>query len=494
MSINMKLCDLLADSLPQVIYGDPEVDIRSLAYDSRRVEGGGRQGEQRTGTAFFALKGLVDDGIRFMPNAVDRGAVACIADRDAVGRPAGVTVVRVPDARRAMAAAADRFHGSPSRKLSVVGVTGTNGKTTTTFMVESILTASGSKSGLLGTIRYRVGDSTSVASRTTPESIDLQAMLHDCLDAGCTHVAMEVSSHALEMQRVQAVRFAAAVFTNLTQDHLDFHGDMTSYLRAKLKLFESLDSDSVAVINRDSTEFATVAASTRARVLSYGLEPGADVTVERCDFTMRGFRGLVRSPWGSFELSSPMTGRFNVHNALAAVTAACGLGVPPEAAVRGIAALSSVPGRFETIACGNFTTVVDYAHTPDALENILSSVRAVARGRIIAVFGCGGDRDRRKRPLMAAAVARHADRAILTSDNPRSEPPEAIMDEAEQGFGAWRAYRRIVDRKEAILAALADAQEGDVVVIAGKGHEDYQIFKDRTIHFSDREVVEGWSR
>ncbi|MEW6363752.1 MAG: UDP-N-acetylmuramoyl-L-alanyl-D-glutamate--2,6-diaminopimelate ligase [Acidobacteriota bacterium] len=484
----MRLGDLLHNSLPVVIYGTPDVDIASLAYDSRRVAGRTDSG----GTLFFALKGIVDDGLRYVRDAVEKGAVAVTTDRDADDRPPGTTFVKVADARRAMAEVADIFHRSPSRELSIAAVTGTNGKTTTTYMLDSIFTAAGLRSGVVGTIQYRLGNMQRPAARTTPESVDLQAMLRESLDAGITHIAMEVSSHSLEMKRVHSVRFSTAVFTNLTQDHLDFHQDMDAYLRAKLKLFETLDAGAHAVVNRDSPQYSAVAASTRSNVISYGMEHGADVTIEYTRLNMDGFKGKARTPWGKIELASPMVGRFNVYNALAALTAACSAGVPLDAAAEGIRRMSHVPGRVERIELGAFSAVIDYAHSPDALENLLSSLRPLTPGRLIAIFGCGGDRDRRKRPLMAAAVARHADLAVLTSDNPRSEPPEAIMDEAERGFGSFDAYRRVTDRRSAIHSALDEARAGDIVVIAGKGHEDYQILNDRTIHFSDREVVLEW--
>jgi len=480
----MKLHDLIAQPEIISVEGDVAAEIRSLAYDSRKVQPGG---------AFFALRGLAADGLEFAGDAYAKGAVVCIADRPLPRQlPDGRTFVRVADPRASMAVAADLFHGRPSRRLDVVGITGTNGKTTTTFMLDAVFREAGRTSGMFGTIEYRAGDRAFVASRTTPESTDLQAMLADCVAAGCSHAAMEVSSHALEMKRVHAMRFAAAVFTNLTQDHLDFHRDMQQYLRAKLKLFESLESVAAAVINRDVPEHVDVARATQARVVSFGMSAGADVTIDELRLSADGFRGTLKSPWGTAALSSPLAGRFNVSNALGALTAACTIGIPLDAAVRGIAKMAAVPGRVERIDLGAFSAVIDYAHSPDALENLLSSLKPLARGRLIAVFGCGGDRDRGKRPKMAAAVARHADWAVLTSDNPRTEDPVAIMDQAEAGFSGFTSYDTILDRREAIARALDSAAAGDIVVIAGKGHEDYQILGTRVIHFSDREVVEEW--
>lgn len=479
----MKLREILADTRSVRVEGDDGLEIASLAYDSRRVA---------AGSLFFALKGLKEDGARFIPDAIARGAVACVAETRPDTLPAGATFVIVDDARRAMGEIANRFYGAPSTALSVIGVTGTNGKTTTCFMLESIFASAGRRCGLFGTVLNRIAGSVRAAVRTTPESIDLHEMLRECTEAGCTHVAMEVSSHALDLHRVRGVSFATAVFTNLTQDHLDFHRDMSSYRSAKLRLFEELAAGAPAVINRDSPDYDAFAGATRGRVLSYGLRAGADVTIEDCRFTIRGFSGTLRSPWGSHPISSPMAGHFNAYNALAALAAACAVGIRVEDALAGISALKAVPGRFETIDLGQFSAIIDYAHTPDALDNILAAVRSVAASRLICVFGCGGDRDRAKRPLMAAAVARHADRAVLTSDNPRSESPEQIIADAEKGFGGFTAYRKVTDRKAAIESALAEAGPGDLVVIAGKGHEDYQIFADRTIHFSDREVVLAW--
>jgi UDP-N-acetylmuramoyl-L-alanyl-D-glutamate--2,6-diaminopimelate ligase len=425
-----------------------------------------------------------------------------MVERDPAGLsiPAGIAVIRVPDARAALAEAAGRLFGHPSRRLTLIGVTGTNGKTTTTYLVEAILAAAGRTVGLLGTIQYRCGAVGFAGERTTPEASDLQSLLARMRGLGAWGAVMEVSSHSLALERVAGCEFDVGIFTNLTQDHLDFHGTMQGYAEAKARLFRMLGKDRTkpgeagAVLNAEDPWTPFLAAQTRARVLRYALEGEADLRVRASEFTLAGIRAAVDSPWGRWEVASPLVGRHNLANILGAAGGCLHLGVDREEVVRGVAALRAVPGRFEKIEAGQpFGVVVDYAHTPDALERTLQTARQFAAGRVIALFGCGGDRDRGKRPIMGEAAARLAEVVVLTSDNPRSEDPAAILAEIEVGVAragtAAAEHVTIADRREAIAEALRRARPGDLVVLAGKGHETYQVLRDRTIPFDDRVVA-----
>jgi UDP-N-acetylmuramoyl-L-alanyl-D-glutamate--2,6-diaminopimelate ligase len=374
-----------------------------------------------------------------------------------------------------------------------VGITGTNGKTTTAALVDAILRAAGKRVGLLGTVQYRVGDRATEATRTTPESSDLQHLFREMVDDGCTHAVLEVSSHSLALKRVHGCAFRVAVFTNLTRDHLDFHGDMDAYFASKRILFEgNLRHDGCAVVNLDDDRGAALAKVTRGRVLTYAIDNPADLKAHEIALSLTGTSFRATTPAGDLEVRSPLLGRFNVQNLLAAMGAALGLGVGADTVLAALASFAGVPGRVERVDCGqDFAVVVDYAHTDDALRNLLETVRELGPRRIITVFGCGGDRDRTKRPLMGAMASRLSDVAIVTSDNPRSEPPEAILAEIQSGMSGTRAAERhvIVDRREAIAKALELARAGDAVVIAGKGHETYQVLRDRTVPFDDRQVA-----
>jgi UDP-N-acetylmuramoyl-L-alanyl-D-glutamate--2,6-diaminopimelate ligase len=374
-----------------------------------------------------------------------------------------------------------------------VGVTGTNGKTTTTYLIDAALRAAGKTVGLLGTVQYRIGDRLAEAVRTTPEASDLQALFKEMVDAGCRHAVLEVSSHSLELKRVHGCAFKVAVFTNLTRDHLDFHGDMETYFQAKRKLFSDyLRPDGRAVVNADDDRSPDLVAASRAPVWTYGIERPADFKAEAITLSLEGTAFRITSPVGAFEVKSPLVGRFNVQNLLAAFAAAVALGVDVPTALRGLSSVPGVPGRLERVpGAPGITVIVDYAHTDDALKNLLETVRELQPSRLITVFGCGGDRDRTKRPLMGAVASRLSDVVIVTSDNPRSEPPEAILEEIQRGMNGGRKAERhaIVDRREAIARALEMARPGDAVVIAGKGHETYQVLRDRTIPFDDRQVA-----
>jgi UDP-N-acetylmuramoyl-L-alanyl-D-glutamate--2,6-diaminopimelate ligase len=478
----VRLGSLLARLPGAELRGDPGLEVADVAHDSRRAG---------PGSLFVAIRGLATDGNRFVETARRKGAVAVCSEEPPSGEGAWV---RVADAREALATLAAAMLGDPARALELVGVTGTNGKTTTAYLVDSALRAAGETVGLLGTVQYRVGDRIAEAVRTTPESSDLQALLREMADAGCRRAVLEVSSHSLVLKRVHGLEFRVAVFTNLTRDHLDFHGDMDAYFAAKRLLFERhLRPDGRAVVNLDDDRAAEIAAASRGEVWTYSLEnPTADLVAEDVRLSLDGTRFRARTPRGALEIETPLLGAFNVQNALAAIGAGLALGLPADAVRRGIAALQGVPGRMERVAAGqDFTVLVDYAHTDDALKNLLETVRGLQPRRVITVFGCGGDRDRTKRPLMGAVAARLSDVVILTSDNPRSEPPEAILEEIRRGIPPSRAADTLViaDRRDAIARALEMGGEGVVVVIAGKGHEPYQVLRERTVPFDDRQVA-----
>lgn len=461
--------------------GNHATSLRGVAYDSRRVE---------PGFLFVALKGLRTDGHLYVEEALARGAAGVIV-QERVSLPADIPWAQVADTRRALAAVAARFFDHPSRHLRLVGVTGTNGKTTTTHMLAAIYRQRG-QVGLIGTVYNLIGDRVLPVQHTTPEAVELQKLLREMVDAGITSVVMEVSSHALAMARVEECRFAAAVFTNLTQDHLDFHPTMEDYFAAKARLFRMLPPSSPAVINGDDPWGKKLVALSAGKVVTYGLDEACDVRAADIHVQADGVTFNVRSTWGSFPVQLRLTGMFNVYNALAAVACSLAQGFSPDEVRKGLAGLRSVPGRFERVEKGqDFVVIVDYAHTPDGLLNVLRAARGIATGRLMVVFGCGGDRDRSKRPLMGEVAVRNADLTIITSDNPRTEDPLAIIEEIEKGAHRVPGGRYLVepDRRRAIRAALQIARAGDVVVVAGKGHEDYQIIGEERFPFDDRRVV-----
>jgi UDP-N-acetylmuramoyl-L-alanyl-D-glutamate--2,6-diaminopimelate ligase len=447
----------------------PEVEISALAYSSNSVT---------PGALFFCVPGFTSDGHDFAPAAVERGAAALVTERKL---DLGVPEFVVEDVRAAMGPAAARFYGDPTAKLDVVGITGTNGKTTTAFLVRHLLEGAGRQTGLLGTVKRVVGGVEEDVERTTPEAIDLQATFRRMLDAGDRAVAMEVSSHALELGRVSGIRFACRVFTNLTQDHLDFHETMDAYFAAKRRLFD--EPGSTSVVNVDDAHGRRIASEVDA--VTFGIEHEADYRAREIEFDFAGSRFTLDAPDGSIEVESPLPGLFNVLNVVAAIAAVRSLGVE-EVSLGGF---ERVPGRFEPVDEGqDFGVLVDYAHTPDSLENVLRTARELTRGRLHVVFGAGGDRDPTKRPLMGRAAREHADRVLVTSDNPRNEEPEAIIDQVMEGAGP-RAERD-ADRRRAIGRAIGEAEPGDVVVIAGKGHEQGQEFeRGRKEPFDDRTVA-----
>jgi UDP-N-acetylmuramoyl-L-alanyl-D-glutamate--2,6-diaminopimelate ligase len=461
---------LIAALAPAAVVQRAPVRVLALAYDARAVA---------PGALFFCVPGERADGHDFAADALARGAAALVGER-----PLHVPLPQlvVPDARAAMAVAADEFFGRPTEELAVAGVTGTNGKTTTAFLLHAILDAAGRRPGLLGTVESRVGGRRRPVARTTPEAIDLQRTFREMLDAGDRSCALEASSHASVLHRLDRVRFDALVFTNLTQDHLDFHGTMESYFDAKRRLF----APGVPAAVNVGDPWGRRLAEELGGALTFGLGGDADLRPEELALTREGATFRV----GRLRLRTPLPGRFNVENVLAAVAAARLLGLEDDAVAAGVEGVEGVPGRFERVDGGQpFTVLVDYAHTPDSLENVLREARALAEGRLFCVFGCGGDRDREKRPLMGEVAARLADAAVVTSDNPRSEDPEAIIAEVVAGAGAGALLEVEPDRRAAIGVAIGAAREGDVVVIAGKGHEQGQEVGAEKLPFDDREVA-----
>ncbi|MBI4265520.1 MAG: UDP-N-acetylmuramoyl-L-alanyl-D-glutamate--2,6-diaminopimelate ligase [Acidobacteria bacterium] len=468
-----------------------DVPCAGITHDSRTVE---------PGSVFVALRGAKADGADFAPQAVASGAVAVVAERPPAA-PAAVPWVVVHDARLALAWLAAEFFGHPSRAMRVVGVTGTNGKTTTSHLVQAIFEAAGVRCGLMGTVAYRIGSSEIAATRTTPEAPDVQGLMRQMVTAGCAACAMEVSSHALTLRRVDGTRFAAAVFTNLTRDHLDFHANMEDYFAAKRRLFEMLPAESPAALNLDDPRGAALMDVVRQPV-TYAVNRPADVTPGPLSFSLDGLAFEARTPQGAVRVRSKLVGKPNVYNILAAISATSALGLPLDAVAAGLARLEGVPGRFElaSSAADDITVVVDYAHTDDALRNLLETARPLASRRLITVFGAGGDRDRTKRPLMGMVAARLSDVVVITSDNPRGEDPLRIIEEVKRGAEPEMRQRgaeviAIPDRRDAILHAVTRASAGDVVLVAGKGHEKYQEIGGRVLPFDDvavaREALEA---
>jgi UDP-N-acetylmuramoyl-L-alanyl-D-glutamate--2,6-diaminopimelate ligase len=479
----MKLGELLRGVSGLQTGAQAEAEIASLAYDSRRVQ---------PGTLFFAVQGEKADGHAFIPQALERGAAAIVSERPAPLELAS-RWVRVEHIRRALAAAARTFYAQPDSRLTLIGITGTNGKTTSAYLLESILRAAGIPCGVFGTIEHRFSGRAISALNTTPESVDLLAYFAELLAGGGKAAVMEVSSHALAQERVWGFHFAAALFTNLTRDHLDYHHDFDSYFAAKRRLFEGLGAPppALAVVNVEDARSSSLLALPSGNHVTFGLNAPAQVRPRRFSQGPKGLEASLLTPQGPVEVRSPLLGRVNLMNILGAVATASGLSIPGDKIAEGVAALAAVPGRMERVDQSQpFLVLVDYAHTDDALRNVLTTARELTRGRLIAVFGCGGDRDRSKRPLMGEAAGALSDLAILTSDNPRSEDPLRIMSDALVGLQkTGKPYVAEVDRRTAIRKALDEAKPGDVVLIAGKGHETYQILKDRTIHFDDREVA-----
>jgi UDP-N-acetylmuramoyl-L-alanyl-D-glutamate--2,6-diaminopimelate ligase len=470
---------------PIQVRGPLHFDIEGIAYDSRQV---------KENYLFVALRGQRENGAAYIEDALRRGAVAIVSEEDRWPRRM-IAHILVEDARRALAEIACAFYDHPSQKLELVGITGTNGKTTTSFMVREALAAEGRQPGLIGTVRYEIGSRVIPAVRTTPEAPDIQFMLDQMVRVGCRSAVMEVSSHALAQRRVWGIDFDVGVFTNLSRDHLDFHGTLENYFDAKMQLFRGLglqQKRATAVVNLDNEwgmELIKIN-GLRARLLTFGEHPSADVRATDIELSPRGTRFSVRTPWGAADVQLRLLGRFNVSNALAAIATCGALGISPARTADALARMQAVPGRLEQIENDRgFHVFVDYAHTPEALSHVLDTLRELRPRRLIVVFGCGGDRDRGKRAPMGAVAYARADYTILTSDNPRREKPEAIIADIEQGMATRERHEVILDRAEAIARALAIARPGDIVLIAGKGHETLQEFATTKIPFDDREMA-----
>jgi len=498
----MKLGDLLTvlENKTAPPPGGLDREVQDIAHDSRKV---------KPGFLFVAVRGIHSDGHQFISQAIQQGATAIVAEKqEGPPVPADTPLIIVDDSRRALALLANAFFGHPSQRLKLIGITGTNGKTTTTYLLRSIIEAAGHTAGLIGTIDYRVGDTVYPAPNTTPESLELQRLLSDMVGLGVDHCVMEVSSHALTLGRTAGCKFEAAGFTNLTQDHLDFHESMDAYFQAKLLLFTGLSPEAWAIINIDDARGVEIVRKTRARVITTGFSELANV---RPAGTIRhGINGLTfdaASPAGTIPVESPLVGRHNIYNILLAIGLGTALGINSDQIARGLKNMKAVPGRMEKVDEGqSYGMVVDYAHSEDAIKKLLEAVREITAKRIITVFGCGGDRDRTKRSKMGTAAINGSDVVIITSDNPRTEEPLSIIREIEQGLAEGgiktaaqegakqrsrgkKPYYVIPDRHEAVAVAVALARPGDVVVLAGKGHEDYQIIGEKKMHFDDREVA-----
>jgi UDP-N-acetylmuramoyl-L-alanyl-D-glutamate--2,6-diaminopimelate ligase len=478
---------VLLDALPGArVVGAPPPVIRGLVADSRRVG---------ADYCFVAVPGFKQDARRFVPEAVARGARLVVTEGEPLGA-VDVAQVLVPSVRPALARLAAAWYGHPARGLTLVGVTGTNGKTTTSYLVDALLRARGGPTGVIGTIQYRIGDETRPADQTTPDALEIHALLGAMRARGVRGVSMEVSSHALALHRVDGLDFDIAVFTNLTQDHLDFHGTLEEYRKAKRRLFELLAASCktrrTAVVNADDPAGRSMVDGLDVPVLAFGLNRGADVRAAEHASTLEGIRVTADTPAGRVLVTSPLVGDHNVLNLLGGVAVGLGLGMPLPDIARALGGVAAVPGRFEQVRAGQpFLVIVDYAHTPDALDRVLATARTLTPGRLAVVFGCGGDRDRGKRPLMGGIAARRCDRVWVTSDNPRTERPEAIVEEVLAGVPREAAARveAEVDRGAAIARALRWARRNDTVVIAGKGHETYQIIGANILPFDDREIA-----
>lgn len=473
----MKISELL-QNVDVIRIEGKDREISELSYNTTTV---------KKNSLFFCIPGMKTDGHIFANKAINSGANALVISKE-VDVSRDVTLIRVKDARKAMAQISSNFYGNPSNSMSVVGITGTNGKTTSSFMLNSILNESGIKTGLMGTIYNIFDDEVEVAKRTTPESMDLHRMLSRMDDKKVEQCIMEVSSHSLSLDRTFGIKFKVGIFTNLTQDHLDFHLNMENYFRAKMKLFESCEN---AVINVDDEYGKRILGEVKCNIITFGIERKADVFAEDVIISGEGtnFKLGYKNEIHSVNLHLP--GKFNVYNALGCAAAAITLGVPLKSIVKGLEALEKVPGRSEKInSKGGFTIVIDYAHSPDGILNILKTAREYTNNRLITLFGCGGDRDRSKRPLMGKAAGSLSDFCIVTSDNPRTEEPMDIINDILPGIDQTNcSYVIIEDRKKAIEKALNMGQPGDVIVVAGKGHETYQVLKSETIHFDEREIV-----
>lgn len=473
------------------IVGDHEqykgLEVDGIVYDSRKV---------KPGDIFVAISGMKEDGHKYVPAALANGAAALVVEHAQEDVPPAVPQIVVEDSRAFLGFLASAFYAEPDKELYLIGITGTNGKTTTTYLIKWLFECARRKTGLIGTIQNYIGEQRLPAHQTTPESVEIFSMLRAMRDANCDSAVMEVSSHSLKQGRVALCDFDVAVFTNLTQDHLDYHHTFADYRDSKAILFRMLRKAGArrprfAVINRDDPAAAAMAANCLVPIYYYGIDQDADLRVRQYSSSPQGSSFILEYRGQSYVVKIPLIGKFNIYNVLAALAVACGSGLHMEDCLHWLGKAPQVPGRFELVDEGqDFTVVVDYAHTPDGLLNVLNTARALSPRRLISVFGCGGDRDRTKRPIMAKIGGEHSDYVVLTSDNPRSEDPYVILDEVEAGIkDLGKPYVKIENRREAIRAAIREAKSGDMIVIAGKGHEDYQLVKDQVLHFDDRETV-----
>lgn len=480
----MKLAEILKEIPVLKTLGGIDLEITGIRQDSRLV---------KPGDLFLCVRGVKADGHQFLNQAVSNGAVAALVEYIPEDHP-DIPLILVEEVAANLRGIAGAFYDYPDRKLNLIGVVGTNGKTTSTYLMKNILETAGYKVGLIGTIANYIGDRAMEAHNTTPGALELQELFAEMVKAGVEYVVMEVSSHSIHQGRVAGLAFKAGIFTNITQDHLDYHKTFAEYLNVKTKFFSELPITSTAIINADDSRAAYILSKISARAMTYGIYQKADVTAQTIKLNHSGVSFRVLTPADEMDLELNLTGYFNVYNSLAVFTAALSLGINIELIKTGLEKITGVPGRFQLVSSPDvgFGVIVDYAHTPDGLENILKTGRGLNPQRLIVVFGCGGDRDRTKRPLMGALAAELADYSIITSDNPRTEEPEEIVREIETGFKTTKAeasYELEIDRAKAIKKAINLAQTGDLILIAGKGHETYQIFKDRAIHFDDREVA-----
>ncbi len=469
---------------------DGDLEIKGIAYDSRQIQ---------PGYLFVCIEGYKTDGHKYINEAIKSGAVAIVGQRKVEAMQQASWIV-VENSRRTLALTGAEFFGHPSDYLTMIGVTGTNGKTTITHLIESILKANGAKVGLIGTINNKIGDQVLPVKNTTPESLDLQKLLREMVTSKCTHVVMEVSSHALDLERVAGVEYDVAVFTNITQDHLDFHETMENYLQAKAKLFSSLGlgarkkAEKFAIINLDDPKGKEVVRVSKGTTITYSIKEESQTKARNIDIGLRGVRFAADTSQGEINLDLNMTGMFSVYNALAAVAVGLSQNIDANLIKKALEAIKGVAGRFETVDYGqDFAVIVDYAHTPDSLENVLKTAKEVTKGKLITVFGCGGDRDKTKRPIMGEVAAKLSDYSVITSDNPRSEEPAEIIDQIEVGVKTIIGedkYTKIIDRRKGIEYAIKAAEKGDIVLIAGKGHETYQIVGDQILDFDDKKVAE----
>lgn len=484
--MNVQLKQLLQGLLEKKIIGNADIAIENIQTDSRKI---------KQGDLFIALTGHTVDGHNYIEQAIANGAVAVVLEKEMM-IPESITTVFVKDSRRAMAFIASSFFQHPTEKLTVVGITGTNGKTTTSNLVERIYQEAGYQTGLIGTIHNKIGDLVEETANTTPDSLDLQRLFHRMVESGVTHAVMEVSSHALVEGRVRGVDFDRGVFTNLTQDHLDYHGTLDHYKQAKGLLFSCLGNQTkgtkCSILNSDDPASADYSVISTAEVITYGIDHEADYRALHYTLSPKGTSIELSTPVGLFHLETKLIGKFNVYNLLCAIATCASQGIPMATIIAALEKVEGIDGRFESIYFGqDFTTIVDFAHTPDSLENVLTTILEFKKGHVYCVVGCGGNRDKTKRPLMAAIAEKYADTVILTSDNPRFEEPESIIHDMEQGLTTDR-YHKITDRTEAIAYAISLAKKDDVVLIAGKGHETYQIIGDVKHHFSDQEIAASY--